>query len=440
MFLGKFIYDVKSRLKHRESAQEEDKKTTKPSTNLDNLIEGLLATSTPGEDKDESNSIPSVQIPSTTTKTSDQITTTNTTTSTTKSVKDIIASFTISSPLASLSIVSHPPASYEKGCQTDPYPRHDSVVSTASSTCPKKDLTSTSEQTEDENNNENSNDDDDDDDVDTEEEEPSKDQIDENSPAFSSFLGRASTVMERAIQNNEDFDITVEYGLIQDNSASSKEKESVLDLSYTFESSRWTSSRTITDVNWSEHYKELVLATYNARSSEAETLEHLCDPDGVLLVWSTRRKSSPEFVFTCQSPLMTARFHDFSPNLLVGASYSGQVVLWDMRAKSEPVQRAPISSEGHTHPIRDLSIVGSNNSHSIVTVSSDGKLCKWDTSQLLKPVESMQLSYHKKGGSGIKEDVSVMSIARVNGAPETVYSGNVSLFTYLLFRSLNRSH
>jgi dynein intermediate chain len=130
---------------------------------------------------------------------------------------------------------------------------------------------------------------------------------------------------------------------------------------------------------------------------------------------------------------MTARFHDFSPNLIAGATYSGQVVVWDIRTKSEPVQRSPISSEGHTHPIRALSVVGSTNSHSIVTVSSDGKLCKWDTSQLLKPAESMQISYHKRGGTGIKEDVVIMSMARADASPETVYMGSENGHIYKSF-------
>ena len=99
-------------------------------------------------------------------------------------------------------------------------------------------------------------------DVTTEDTKMTTKRIPENDSTFTSFLNRASTVMERAIQCNEDFDITVEYGLVSDTTESSKEKESFLDLSFKFQSSRWSSSRTITDVNWSNHYKELVLATY----------------------------------------------------------------------------------------------------------------------------------------------------------------------------------
>lgn len=40
------------------------------------------------------------------------------------------------------------------------------------------------------------------------------------------------------------------------------------------------------------------------------------------------------------------RFH---PNLILGGTYSGQIVLWDNRVqKRTPVQRTPLSSQAHT--------------------------------------------------------------------------------------------
>lgn len=40
------------------------------------------------------------------------------------------------------------------------------------------------------------------------------------------------------------------------------------------------------------------------------------------------------------------RFH---PNLILGGTYSGQIVLWDNRVqKRTPIQRTPLSSLAHT--------------------------------------------------------------------------------------------
>ena len=50
-----------------------------------------------------------------------------------------------------------------------------------------------------------------------------------------------------------------------------------------------------------------------------------------------------------QSSVMSVGFAQFHPNLIVGGTYSGQIVLWDNRShRRTPVQRSPLSSAAHT--------------------------------------------------------------------------------------------
>lgn len=54
-------------------------------------------------------------------------------------------------------------------------------------------------------------------------------------------------------------------------------------------------------------------------------------------------------IFCLQSEVMSAGFAKFHPNLVVGGTYSGQIVLWDNRSnKRTPVQRTPLSAAAHT--------------------------------------------------------------------------------------------
>lgn len=54
-------------------------------------------------------------------------------------------------------------------------------------------------------------------------------------------------------------------------------------------------------------------------------------------------------LFLLQSAVMSATFAKFHPNLVVGGTYSGQIVLWDNRSnKRTPVQRTPLSAAAHT--------------------------------------------------------------------------------------------
>jgi dynein intermediate chain len=80
-----------------------------------------------------------------------------------------------------------------------------------------------------------------------------------------------------------------------------------------------------------------------------------------------------------------AIFNPFQPNIVIGATYSGYILQWDIRAKTQPVQKSCLAKNGHNHPVYSLAIVGSANAHNIVSVSNDGKLCLWSFGMLNEP-------------------------------------------------------
>jgi dynein intermediate chain len=92
--------------------------------------------------------------------------------------------------------------------------------------------------------------------------------------------------------------------------------------------------------------------------------------------------NAPEFVFTCETAISCATFYRYHPNIVIGGTYSGQIVIWDTRDQNKhPVQRTPINTRSHTHPIFGMRIVGSENSHNLITMDSNGKLCSWNLSR-----------------------------------------------------------
>ena len=83
---------------------------------------------------------------------------------------------------------------------------------------------------------------------------------------------------------------------------------------------------------------------------------------------------------------MSLTFSKFHPNFVIGGTYSGQIVLWDVRSgKRTPVQRSLLSSSGHTHPIYCLEVTGSQNAHNLISISSDGRFCSWNLDNLSQP-------------------------------------------------------
>ena len=221
----------------------------------------------------------------------------------------------------------------------------------------------------------------------------------EHSDVFTTFLSTSSSVVERILSSSSNFDPTVVYGSMNGEDDVRDESESKVVAIRSYYEEHLCAGRAVTDLAWSPHYNELFLTAMGARDLNTQRknlYSNEVDSDGMVLVWSLNRHKTPEFKFTCQSPVTTAKFDPFSPNLIVGATFSGQVVLWDKRAKSQPVQRTPLSASGHTHPIFSLEVVGSANANKLVTISTDGRMCSWSLGSLSEPSDSTILSADNK--------------------------------------------
>ncbi|PSN45580.1 Cytoplasmic dynein 1 intermediate chain [Blattella germanica] len=227
---------------------------------------------------------------------------------------------------------------------------------------------------------------------------------------FQRFLDRAGRVMERAL--SESIDIYTDYTGVSDGDEAADEKSGLrLSLNRFFYDERWSRNRCVTSMDWSPQFPELLVASYHNNEDSPN------DPDGVCLVWNTKfKKTTPEYIFHCQSPVLAATFARFHPNLILGGTYSGQIVLWDNRVqKRTPIQRTPLSTAAHTHPVYCLSVVGTQNAHNLISVSTDGRLCSWSLDMLSQPQETLELQ-HKQGKAIADTEVPTAS-AIVEGCP-----------------------
>ncbi|XP_077055899.1 dynein, cytoplasmic 1, intermediate chain 2a isoform X2 [Siphateles boraxobius] len=209
-----------------------------------------------------------------------------------------------------------------------------------------------------------------------------------HSSEFVTFFDHSSRIMERAL--SEQVDVFFDYSGrdLQDKEGESQ-AGAKLYLNRQFADERWSKHRVVTCLDWSPQYPELLLASYCSN----EDAPH--EPDGVALVWNMKyKKTTPEYVFHCQSAVMSAAFAQFHPNLVVGGTYSGQIVLWDNRSnKRTPVQRTPLSASAHTHPVYCVNVVGTQNAHNLISISTDGKMCSWSLDMLSTPQDSLELMF-----------------------------------------------
>ncbi|XP_069120988.1 cytoplasmic dynein 1 intermediate chain 2-like isoform X20 [Argopecten irradians] len=206
---------------------------------------------------------------------------------------------------------------------------------------------------------------------------------------FQLFFDHTTRLVERALC--ESVDIFTDYSGGDGEGKDDDLAGERLKLNREFYDERWSKHRTITSMDWSKQHPELLVASYNTNDDAPH------DPDGVALVWNVKfKKQTPEYVFHCQSAVMSSCFAEFHPNLVVGGTYSGQIVLWDNRVnKRTPVQRTPLSASAHTHPVYCVNVVGTQNAHNLISVSTDGKMCSWSLDMLSQPQDSMEL-HHKQ--------------------------------------------
>lgn len=200
-----------------------------------------------------------------------------------------------------------------------------------------------------------------------------------DSDDFLNFFTKNTRILEKALEQD---DIFFEYGA-NDTNNEVIETGQVLNVNREFSDDRWR-NRIVTWLDWSPHYPELLLASYEDSS---------LDPDGVALVWNSKFKTNtPEYIFNCSSWVTSCCFANFHPNLVIAGTYSGQIVMWDNRSnKRTPVQRSSLSAASHTHPIHCIQVVGSQNAHNLISISNDGKLCSWTLDNMNTPQETLEL-------------------------------------------------
>lgn len=201
------------------------------------------------------------------------------------------------------------------------------------------------------------------------------------SAEYNEFLNKTAKVLEDVLVEDlpQETDYTADLDEINASSSSATLRQVVQ-----FQDEQ-TRERIVTSIDWSTRFHELVLVTYSKHQSLVGEIQ------GLVYVWNCKQPLKPQFVFECQAEVQKAIFSPHHPHLIVGATYSGQIVLWSTRARSQPILASPLVGKGHTYPITGLDMVGTRQANSIVSTSSDGLVCTWSIDMLAQPNDVVEL-------------------------------------------------
>uniref|UniRef100_A0A6Q2ZJC7 Uncharacterized protein n=1 Tax=Esox lucius TaxID=8010 RepID=A0A6Q2ZJC7_ESOLU len=160
-----------------------------------------------------------------------------------------------------------------------------------------------------------------------------------HSEEFITFFDHSTRIVERAL--SEHVDVFFDYsGREMEEKEGEIQAGAKLFLNRQFMDECWSKHRVVTCLDWSPQYPELLVASYNNN----EEAPH--EPDGVALVWNMKyKKTTPEYVFHCQ------------------------------------------------HPVYCVNVVGTQNAHNLISISTDGKMCSWSLDMLSQPQDSLELVF-----------------------------------------------
>ena len=222
---------------------------------------------------------------------------------------------------------------------------------------------------------------------------------------FLDFFSRSSMLMERALaerQRNR-YDFTVDYADDSDADDGSGRLDVPLIHRLSFDDPNRSLSRPVSAMDWNPKHPELMLAAYAATDDDdalsmaastaafaplaaSASASSLSSAPGCVLLWNLHLTSRPEYCFTADSSVLCCAFHPTQATLIIGSTASGQLLLWDTRAKSSAVNRTSLAAS-HSFPVFAFKHWGG----AVVSVSSDGHVCHWQEENWHSPSVSYAL-------------------------------------------------
>eukprot|EP00300_Choanocystis_sp_HF-7_P013809 c18456_g1_i1.p1 GENE.c18456_g1_i1~~c18456_g1_i1.p1 ORF type:complete len:639 (-),score=178.96 c18456_g1_i1:85-2001(-) len=219
--------------------------------------------------------------------------------------------------------------------------------------------------------------------------------------SFGRFFSQAVKLMEEALVEGPGYDITINYaeGESKDDAGDKALKQfcSLFDESL-------CAGRAVHDMTFSKKFPDLVVVAYSDRVKGVSE----AGQQGMVLVWNVNAPEHPEMVLYCGSDVLRAFFAPNNPNIILGSTYNGQIVVWDKSQISDgvmaiPTQRTPLSAMSHTLPVFCLDPIGADNPSALLAISTDGKMRTWNLNHLSEPQDPHEILFVDDDGNNRNE-------------------------------------
>ncbi|NXO20993.1 DNAI1 protein, partial [Cisticola juncidis] len=187
-----------------------------------------------------------------------------------------------------------------------------------------------------------------------------------------SRVAKAAKIAERMVNLNTYDDIAQDFKYFEDASDEFRGQEGTLLPLWKFQYEK-TKKLAVTAISWNPKYKDLFAVGYGS-------YDFMKQGQGMLLVYTLKNPSFPEYSFSSGSGVMCLDFHSDHPHLLAVGFYDGNVAIYNLKKpSSQPSYKSSAKSGKHTEPVWQVKWQKDDmdNNSNFFSVSSDGRIVSW---------------------------------------------------------------
>uniref|UniRef100_A0A8B9TWY9 Dynein axonemal intermediate chain 1 n=1 Tax=Anas platyrhynchos TaxID=8839 RepID=A0A8B9TWY9_ANAPL len=185
-------------------------------------------------------------------------------------------------------------------------------------------------------------------------------------------ISKAAKIMERMVNQNIFDDIAQDFKYFEDASDEYRDQKGTLLPLWKFQYDK-TKRLAVTAISWNPKYKDLFAVGYGS-------YDFMKQSHGMLLLYTMKNPSFPEYVFSSESGIMCLDIHNDHPYLVAVGFYDGNVAIYNLKkATSQPSYKSSAKSGKHTDPVWQVKWQKDDmdNNLNFFSVSSDGRIVSW---------------------------------------------------------------
>nr|XP_039272582.1 dynein intermediate chain 2, ciliary-like [Styela clava] len=187
-----------------------------------------------------------------------------------------------------------------------------------------------------------------------------------------SRVSRASKIIERMVNQNTFDDIAQDYSYFEDASDEYRDQEGTLLPLWKFSFDK-AKRLAVTSLCWDPKYNDLFAVGHGSYDFTKQGR-------GMLLFYSLKNPSYPEYVYSTESGVMCLDIHPDYPYLISVGFYDGSVGVYNVQEKARgAIYKSTAKTGKHTDPVWQVKWQKDDldNNLNFFSVSSDGRVVSW---------------------------------------------------------------